>query len=289
MKRVLYNSPFVPAVWIRVHGFEPAHVLPSSSTDELREGVCPFGNAYLDAVNNDDSTDPVIFATTCDQMRRCFELVTDRPAFLLNVPPAWQSPASSRLYLDELRRLGRFLVQCGGAAPTDGDLANEIRRFEEHRQPAAGLLGAGLPLAVVGSHILKDDRVLFDWISAAGGRVAVNGTESGRGTCAPIDRRRLQTDPLGALADAHYPTIPDAFLRPNSRLHQWLKQEMIASDARGLIVFHYTWCDLWHAEVERFRLWCDVPTLAIQLNDELTSTGANRVRMKIQAFLEMLS
>ena len=62
----------------------------------------------------------LVLTTVCDQMRYVAAMLEQRgscPVFLLNVPSTWQTPAARQLYLDELRRLGRFLVQLGGKAP----------------------------------------------------------------------------------------------------------------------------------------------------------------------------
>jgi hypothetical protein len=58
--------------------------------------------------------------------------------------------------------------------------------------------------------------VLFDLVEEAGGRIALDATETGRrGQPRPFDRRRIAEEPLMELADA-YLGIADASRRPNS-------------------------------------------------------------------------
>ena len=69
------------------------------------KGACPLFRPDVSGL---------VLTTTCDQMRYVAAMLEqrgDRPVFLLNVPSTWQTPAARRLYLDELRRLGRFLVR----------------------------------------------------------------------------------------------------------------------------------------------------------------------------------
>jgi hypothetical protein len=72
--------------------------------------------------------------TVCDQMRRVFGLLTRKvnaPAFLLNVPSTWQTVAAQRLYVDELKRLGRFLVRLGGHEPHAKELMRVMLECDE--------------------------------------------------------------------------------------------------------------------------------------------------------------
>jgi benzoyl-CoA reductase/2-hydroxyglutaryl-CoA dehydratase subunit BcrC/BadD/HgdB len=80
-------------------------------------------------------------------------------------------------------------------------------------------------------------------------------------------------------------SIPDIFRRPNSELFAWLKSEVSARGVRGVILARQVWCDKWHAEVERFRQWLNVPLLDVDLDGEPCGT---RTRTRIQAFMESL-
>jgi hypothetical protein len=79
---------------------------------------------------------------------------------------------------------------------------------------------------------MKGDERVFDVIEQSGGRVVLDGTESGLRTLpAPLQRRRLRDDPLLELMDAYFGAIPDAFRRPDTALYQWLTRELAASAA----------------------------------------------------------
>jgi benzoyl-CoA reductase/2-hydroxyglutaryl-CoA dehydratase subunit BcrC/BadD/HgdB len=324
VKRVIFTSPFVPAEFIEAHGLTPSRIISggtgrSTSFDHI-EGLCPYAQAFLSDVCQETQAAAAVLVTTCDQMRRVADLIrreSPLPLFLMNVPWTWQTPGSGRLYRSELGRLGRFLVQLGGRSPSTGEMASAMRRHDDCRRDLraargrvsarryAEALGAfirdghlaldegatrppadGIPLALVGGPLPPTDFWLFDEIERLGGRVVLDGSESGERTLpAPFDRRRLADDPLGMLVDAYWGTIPDAFQRPNSRLYAWLKRELEQCGARGLIVRHYVWCDIWHAEAQRMAEWAGIPVLHIDV--ERGSLSKERTSGRLEAFLEV--
>jgi benzoyl-CoA reductase/2-hydroxyglutaryl-CoA dehydratase subunit BcrC/BadD/HgdB len=136
MPTIHYVSPFVPAEWIAAHGFTPVRLFPlEAGPGPLLgplEGLCPYARAFANACGAERSAScqlaprnltgcatkaapaAVVVATTCDQMRRVSEwLARDGlpPLFTLNVPATWKTSGAQRMYLDELKRLGRFLVR----------------------------------------------------------------------------------------------------------------------------------------------------------------------------------
>jgi len=308
----------------------------------------------------------VVLTTTCDQMRRAAEWLAlggGPPVFLMNVPATWQTPASARLYRDELQRLGRFLVRLGGAAPSREHLADTMEAYDARRAALRGALGAlgareaseaiarfdageeaddaalrdlvrggspdpprsgacekdrehtyaagqetrrarlegpsvpregpqtrraqAVPLALVGGPLAREDVRVFDAIERAGGRVVLDGTESGARTFpAPFDRRRLRDDPLLELGDAYFGAIPDIFRRPDTALYQWLGRELAASAARGIVLWRNVWCDLWAAAGVRLREATGLPVLDLDVSGE--EAGFNRTADRLQAFMEML-
>jgi benzoyl-CoA reductase/2-hydroxyglutaryl-CoA dehydratase subunit BcrC/BadD/HgdB len=311
MKTIAYTCPYVPAEWIAAHGLQPRRLIPQplegTWTIPRIEGLCPYARAFVNDVAASDDIDAVIVTTMCDQMRRVFDLLLRRidvPAFLLNVPSTWQTVAAQRLYLDELKRLGRFLVRLGSHEPTREELAHVMLtqkvREERHRHPARGVLWhrhpaddswAGSPrhsvedvaLAVVGGPLMQRDRVLFNIIEECGGRIVLDATETGqRGRPEAFDRRRLTEDPLLELAQAYF-RIPDASRRPNSELYQWLERELARAGARGILFHHYVWCDKWHAEFTRLKEWARLPILRLDSEGEVEVV---RVRNRVRAFLE---
>jgi benzoyl-CoA reductase/2-hydroxyglutaryl-CoA dehydratase subunit BcrC/BadD/HgdB len=248
----------------------------------------------------------VVLTTVCDQMRYAAATIEQRggcPVFLLNVPSTWQTPASRQLYLDELRRLGRFLVRLGGHEPSDADLSQVMLAFDRtrrltreggrsdnanSRRPTAGEEPGAIPLAILGGPLMENDDTLFQLIEQAGGRVVLDATEGGERTLPrPFNAERLACDPLKELADAYFDEIPDAFRRPNTRLYEWLEREMTARAVRGIILRRYLWCDLWHAELARLKQWSPTPVLEIDVGPDDVSSP-NRVQGRIEAFLETL-
>jgi hypothetical protein len=167
MKTIAYSSPFVPAEWIAAHGLRP-HWLRLRAAEGLTRGVCPYAGALIAAaLAAKEGTGPIcrngpggashklglfpfsqpagldasalVLTTTCDQMRYAAALLGIRgscPVFLLNVPSTWQTPAAAGLYLDELRRLGRFLVGLGGKSPSREELSQAMlaRDRERHQE-----------------------------------------------------------------------------------------------------------------------------------------------------------
>ena len=336
MKAVGYSSPFVPAEWIAAHGLRPERLRLSPTemltrgacpyAGALLDAAMPSGShaprgnppvptlrvelgdvGYVEpsvptqSVGTRGSSDAagLVLATTCDQMRYVAAMLEqrgDRPVFLLNVPSTWQTPASRRLYLDELRRLGGFLVDLGGNMPSDEELANVMRDFararddaeKNSRGPTARGNADGIPLAILGGPLLQTECDFFALVESAGGRIVLDATEHGRRTLPrPFDAARLAADPLQELADAYFDAIPDAFRRPNTGLYEWLARELAASRVRGIILHRYVWCDLWHAEGQRLKQWSPVPLLELDVGPDDTS-APNRMQGRIEAFLEML-
>jgi len=306
MHTIVYTCPYVPAEWIAAHGFQPRRLVPlptdGASVAARVEGLCPYARAFVnDAVA--DGVDGIVVTTLCDQMRRAYDLLvraTDTPVFLLNVPKTWQTVASRRLYIDELKRLGRFLVRLGGRAPSHEELAKTMIAvgYAVHAVlpvawasrpclPDHGQDARATPVAVVGGPLMQRDRVLFDLIEECGGRVVLDATETGlRGQPRAFDRRRLAEDPLMELADAYF-SIPDASRRPNSELYRWLKEELAKTNVKGIVFHHYVWCDAWRAELARLKEWAGLPVLGLD-SDGSGETNAARLRTRIHAFLEML-
>ncbi|MCX5676101.1 MAG: 2-hydroxyacyl-CoA dehydratase family protein [Planctomycetota bacterium] len=355
MKTVIYSSPFVPAEWIAAHGVRPRRIRPdpaaaSPSAGPLM-GVCPYARAFMGEVLSAPAAGAAVFTTTCDQMRRAAEWAGrggGPPVFLMNVPATWQTPAAARLYRDELRRLGRFLVRLGGAAPSPARLAETLEAYDARRAALRGALGTlsarqaseaiarfdlgsekvssekvsgtlrlkvpdtfsddtfsdpapdlprGTPVALVGGPLMRGDSLIFDTLEKAGGVVVLDGTENGARTLpAPVDRRRLRDDPLMELVDAYFGTIPDAFRRPDTALYAWLKRELAASAARGIIVWRYVWCDMWAASAARLRETTGLPVLDLDVSGDparqggavASPGGLTRSAGRIQAFMEVL-
>ncbi|MGE5293200.1 MAG: 2-hydroxyacyl-CoA dehydratase [Solirubrobacterales bacterium] len=294
-KTIVYTCPYVPAEWIAAHGFEPRRLIPLPTDGESVaprvEGLCPYARAFVNDAAAENNAAGIVVTTLCDQMRRAYDLLargTTTPAFLLNVPKTWLTVAAQRMYLDELKRLGRFLVRLGGRTPSHEDLTKAMIEHVAWAVPTDSPTHLeGVPIAVVGGPLMQRDRILFDLIEESGGHVVLDATETGsRGRHRLFDRRRVVEDPLTELADAYF-GIPDASRRPNSELYAWLKEELAQAGARGIVFHHYVWCDAWRAELARVKEWAGLPVLGLD-SDGHDETNVARLRTRIRAFLEML-
>ena len=328
MKKIIYTCPYVPAEWIAAHGLQPSRIIPDSANSGSEivrtEGLCPYVRGFINEIAAEKGADGLIVTTVCDQMRRSFDIIVrecENPIFLMNVPSTWQTVAAQKLYVDELKRLGRFLVRLGGKAPANDVLAERMLEYDIARKTlleAREILSAGqfaeaiaifnrdgpteipkkiaedkplisgIPLAIIGSPMMKEDFKILEMAEQAGGRIVLNATETGeRGLCPPFDRRNLRQNPLMELADAYLNGIRDASRRPNSELYQWLKSELTARKVRGIIFHRNLWCDIWHAELQRLKDWAGLPVLDIDSTGE-SEPDQHRNQNRIRAFLEML-
>ena len=294
---ILYTCPFVPAEWVASHGFRAGRIVPSSKRPNSLivplEGVCPYVRAFVNTVLSNRDGLAIVVTTVCDQMRRAYELIArecDRKVFLLNVPSTWQHAGAKRLYLEELKRLGRFLVGLGGTSPSNDALAKIMLDHDRSREATetAKPFGSGVPLAIVGGPMIKEGLELFDIITQSGGEVVLDATETGElGMCRRFDQERVACDPMAELAEAYLCGIADASRRPNDGLYRWLEHHLSERKVRGIIFRRYVWCDTWHAELYRLKEWTTLPVLSLDVDSEGQSVSA-RMRQRVCAFMEML-
>lgn len=276
MQTVLIHTPFAPPEWILAHGFEPVRAkAPILTSCSCREGLCSIAACAMEHQRL------AIFATTCDQLRRAHDEVEH--GFLLDVPAAWQSVTAQKLWREELRRLGRWLIRHGGHEPDNfrAFALEQHGRRQEIRKKSRVQLGdlRGVRLAVLGGPLPEN---IPDLIVQAGGVLALDASETGeRGLAPPLDLRLLQEDPFEAVAGA-YLAIPDPSRRPDTNLHQWLAQEISARSIQGLILCADPWCDQWQLQEPRLRH--HAPVLAIDTGD-----NSARILTRLQAFCEMLA
>ncbi|HUC84346.1 MAG TPA: 2-hydroxyacyl-CoA dehydratase family protein, partial [Candidatus Acidoferrales bacterium] len=113
--------------------------------------------------------------------------------------------------------------------------------------------------------------------------VALNATDNGeRSLCPAFDS---SSDPFAALLDGYFENMADVFLRPNTRLYAWLKPRLSSRRVRGIILWCFTGCDLWRAEMQTLREIFQLPVLLLEPDDAgLSPRDANR----LQAFVETL-
>lgn len=315
--RCLYSSPFVPPEWIAAHGVEPRRLqaaAPEAMAVATGNGVCPFAAGILARACEASPDDVLVLTTECDQMRRLAEQAgreTGLPVHLLNLP-ATRTPSARKIFADELVRMSAFLVRHGGSPLEDRELVGQMTSYGAGREALRSVAGRcrqrefseavhcfppafvpepeeepyGIPVAVVGGPLASDALALFDFIEEAGGRVVLDGTETGERTIpAPFEPSRLESEPFDALVKAYFDGIPEVWQRPNDFLYEWLHKAVASRGPAGVILVRNVWCDLWHAEVARLRETLLLPVLDLDLNGEDALT---RNRTRLAAFMEIL-
>jgi benzoyl-CoA reductase/2-hydroxyglutaryl-CoA dehydratase subunit BcrC/BadD/HgdB len=326
-KTIIYTCPFVPAEWISAHGLRPSRLLLDSTLSgcaiEAREGLCSFAGAFIRNALAYRKPSAVIVTTLCDQMRRAFDILvmeSNLPVFLFNVPKTWRSPSAHKLYIDELKRLGSFLVDLGGKSPSNSELAKVMLEYDNNRKSLLEMadflpsrqfsetiaefnqygkcrpqlnsrekiLSQGIPLAIIGGPLFKGDFSVFDFFEESGGRIVLDATETGlRGLCHSFDRRALHDNPLIELAAAYFGSIPDPSQRPNTRLYDWLIDILSKRSVRGIILKRNIWCDIWHAELFQLKQIFNLPVLDIDVDFDGQKMPAQALS-RIKAFMEIL-
>ena len=257
----------------------------------LSAGVCAFAEQVVHFAETQPDA-AVIFTTACDQMRRGFDAATFRGqprAFLFNLP-ATQTPVAKQIYRAELERLGQFLLEFGGSVPTPEILRREMLQAGEARQrllesPSAPP-GNQVPLALVGGPLSTTDGNLINAIEAAGGRVVLNAAENGERSLCPQFDLDAEGDPFDALVNGYFDNIADVFQRPNTLLYSWLKPRLESRQVRGIVLWLFTGCDLWRAEVQTLREAFGLPVLLLEAGAEPGNTPRDLNRL--QAFVETL-
>ena len=141
MTAIAYASPFVPVEWIVAHGLKPRWVRLSAPAGRalamIPRGVCPYAGALVEQALSGMEASALVLTTACDQMRYAAALIESRggcPVFLMNVPSTWQTPLAGKMYLEELFRLGRFLIALGGSAPEETALVEGMSAYDRSRQ-----------------------------------------------------------------------------------------------------------------------------------------------------------
>jgi benzoyl-CoA reductase/2-hydroxyglutaryl-CoA dehydratase subunit BcrC/BadD/HgdB len=334
MPCVAYNSAYIPPEWIAAHRLQPcrpvldeppSHAQPISPSD----GCCSWAQNYIEQICGNRDVSAAIIVMLCDQVRRASEKLVAQslrqgPAVMLfHLPATCQTPSAKQYYRDELRRLGQFLEEQGGVAPSPEYLRAVMLQYEQRRerirsrahtmrgreradaiaelygnphnghgktQPtethASDDNGGGVPVALLGSEVPRYQWWLYDVIEQQGGRVALDATDYGeRGMPGPYDLRLMGDDPFEAMASV-YCHIPHIRQRPNDRLYAWLAEQLLKRDVQGVILRRSLWCDLWHGEVARIKATLPLPVLDVDL--EVDATTCERAKGRIAAFMEVL-
>ena len=318
--RVGYASPYVPPELIVAAGHQPrrlrAATVVGTGCAGCGAGTCAVAAGTMAAARNLGGA--FVAASGCDQQRRAGHALEGEPGLkvcALHVP-ASASGAAVAFFRAELERLQGWLAALpGGHFPTPAELVAAARAAAEEREAVrstyategvragaarlAALLGwpappvgtqpraDAVPLALVGSPLGEARDDFFAAVEVVGGRLVLDGSEDGeRGLPAAPDLRALADDPLGELVACYLGGIPDAFRRPDEALHRWLAEGCRERGARGVILRHDPWCDLWAAEAQRLRASGGLPLLILSA---LEGDGEQaRTLTRLGAFVEML-
>jgi hypothetical protein len=319
---VFLTSPWIPAEWIKAHGLQPRGIWTAENfqhgPEPLSAGICAFAEAAVRfARAGTDSA--VIFSTACDQMRRGFDTAVPggkRRAFLFNLPATGQTAAAGQIFRFELERLGQFLLSIGGHAPSPEGLRQEMLRSGAARTrllqsaPASAARGFAeavarfhwdgsfspppptapakqIALALVGGPFLAPHWKWLDELEAVGGRVVLNATETGERSLLPaFEFEEGATSPFDTLVRGCCDGMADVFQRPNTRLYSWLKARLASRRVRGIVLWHFTGCDLWRSEAQSLRETFGLPVLLLEAGAE--PGAAPRELNRLQAFAESL-
>ena len=321
-REVLITTPWVPAEWIAAHGLVPRGLFAASQPHEaaLAAGICPYAQSTGSMAHTLPDA-AIVFTTTCDQLRRSFDLQSSaEPAksFLLNVPAIPQSSTGRKMFRAELERLGRFLITMGGTTPTATALTARLRDYDQKRRQlceAAREMNAreyaavvanfhwtgeivlplspkpkppnAIPIAIVGGPLDGSHGDILGWIEKAGGHVVLNATETGERSLLPrLSAEGWETGPLGALVSAYLDHYVDVFQRPNTWLYNWLRQQLRERLVRGIVLWHFSSCDLWQAQAQSLKESFGLPLLTLEADGD--PGCAAREAGRLQAFLEML-
>ncbi len=140
------------------------------------------------------------------------------------------------------------------------------------------------PVAVTGGPLpLEDDHVplLLEQLDIAMIPLGCSGAQN-----ALPDGRPCSGDPA-CLAGVWFDALRCTRCRPNEAAFEYLESEIARTGSRGLVVKTLKFCDLWFAEKERLRARMPVPVLV--LDTSFASGEAERIRTRVEAFLESIS
>lgn len=300
---VVYSCNSIPPEWIAAHGFHPVRLTASVTHGDDSKystmGLCPYIKSLLHSIQSTTNMRAFILTTICDQMRRSYELMEQEsslPVFLFNVPKVRTNSLSHQMYKEELLRLGEFLVRCGGTSPNIALLEDTILRYELQRCDQQREDQINNPrnrnefrLAIIGGPLMEEHQTLLDQIKQMGGCIVLNAAENGlMGLPQPMNRVRLKTQPLDELMHMYWELMPAVYHRPNTFMYDCLQREIEARGVQGILFLHYTWCDLWKAELNRIKETFQLPMVVLEENGSFDNGSRHRQFTRIQMLLEMI-
>jgi benzoyl-CoA reductase/2-hydroxyglutaryl-CoA dehydratase subunit BcrC/BadD/HgdB len=282
---VVYNCPFVPTELITACGHTPRRPEPAprpASAGAETEGLCAWAAAFVESLSQQTALGAAVFTTACDQMRRAYELFTERskrPAFLLNVPKT-SGPTALAMLTDEYQRLARFLAALNGGTNDQNNLSQYLQT-PQMQTPASADQG----LSVVGGPLFDADLdALRQTLRRFGQTIVFDGTESAwRNYRTPCDQTKLNTDPLEALAQSYLST-PAVWKRPAAPFFDWLMAQLKTPHVKGVIIIQHPFCDYWRAAVYDIKSRLNLPVVTLETGEGGRFSSAALSRL--DAFLE---
>ena len=285
---VYYTCSFVPPELIRACGFHPHRLTPTSKNipQFQLEGMCSFTKAWVEELHDiadQNETAIAVFTTSCDQMRRAFDLVCHRKnlnTFLLDVPKTTNGK-SLDYYQFELKRLMQFLCEISDRSLNENLLVDVVSKEAYRNDDGSGNI---INIAITGGSV--PDAVLSNidkTVRAENMRISLNLSEN---MLFPYIAKENTSLSLDDLAEAYF-HIPSIWKRPNDSFYEWFIQQISDTENDAVILFRHIFCDLWHSQVNEFKKRLQIPVIDIELDGQGTlSVAANS---RLQAFLETLS
>jgi hypothetical protein len=246
--------------------------------------------------------------------------------FLFNLPSASDSPVAQKIYRAEMERLGRFLIRAGGRTPDPEGLSVLMTHYahvrgslsERAERPGREFLECltglhtgrpvpykpeirttqsstcGVQLAMVGGPFPGSQWTLLNLVEDLGGSIALYAAEPGERNVwqdKETIRDSSENDPSALnlelrLANNYLRHMTDVYQRPNTKLYKWLGERLRSRNVRGILLWHYAWCDLWRAEAQSLREAFGLPVLPLEA--DAAQGGMLRTTGRIEAFIESL-
>jgi benzoyl-CoA reductase/2-hydroxyglutaryl-CoA dehydratase subunit BcrC/BadD/HgdB len=156
--------------------------------------------------------------------------------------------------------------------------------------------GESIPLALVGGPLLQSHWHIFDTIERLGGQVVLLATEPGERNLwnESVDTQRESASDgalssekmIEALVRSYVTNTVEVYQRPNTRLYSWLGERLRSRGVQGILLWQYTWCDLWRAEAQSLKEAFKLPVLQFDAD----TIGAPMLARsgRIEAFMESL-
>ena len=283
---VYYTCSFVPPELIRACGFRPCRLAPiSKNIPQFQiEGMCSLTKAWLENLQdiaNRNEACIAVFTTSCDQMRRAFDLICKKEnirAFLLDIPKTINEQ-SLCYYQHELLRLASFLCELSGESFNEDHLniflqekKPPLQNPESHRCMQIAIMGGPVPETIL--------KHLEHITGLADARIGLHLTEN---HITPDESSKVGS--LKELGES-YCNIPAIWKRPNNAFYDWLESQVQNTKIDAVLLFRHIFCDLWHSQVNEFKRRLQIPVLDIELDGQETLSAAAVSR--VQAFLETL-